>query len=238
MKTTIIALPFAGGNKYSFRDLKKYLDQEFDLVTLELPGRGDRFDEALLSDIHQMVEDLYTQILPFINNSYVLYAHSMGGILGNLLIRKLAGENKNLPLHFLASGCKGPINNPNRRKLAHLNDGKLAQALQKLGGLPPAVLEIQELLELFLPIIRADIRALEEYDYQQQSPYNVPVTAMAGLSEEIDESALSDWQLETTQPLRMRWFEGNHFFILDHLDSIADLLMQSSCAYDKQDGTK
>ena len=50
LKPQLFLLHFAGGNKYSFNFLKKYLESAFELVSIELPGRGDRMSEKLITD--------------------------------------------------------------------------------------------------------------------------------------------------------------------------------------------
>ena len=52
-KNKIIAIPFAGGNRFSFKILEKYVPQDFDWITLESPGRGNRFSEKLLDNIDE-----------------------------------------------------------------------------------------------------------------------------------------------------------------------------------------
>ncbi|MEM0942195.1 MAG: hypothetical protein AAGI25_20755 [Bacteroidota bacterium] len=44
---------------------------------LELPGRGSRFNEQLLNNIYEMVDDLYRNIQTHIEaGDYVLYGHN------------------------------------------------------------------------------------------------------------------------------------------------------------------
>ncbi|MFP3802494.1 thioesterase II family protein, partial [Paraburkholderia sp. SIMBA_027] len=73
----IIALVFAGGNKYSFTKLSKGIT---DFVVLEYPGRGSRFNEKLITNIDTLVEDLLPKVIEEIRNcqEYVIYGHSMG----------------------------------------------------------------------------------------------------------------------------------------------------------------
>jgi len=78
----IICLPFAGGNKYSYTKLKPFLNKEIDFVTLELPGRGARSLEPLESNMDLLVQDLYRQIQPYLSSDYMIYGHSMGGLIG------------------------------------------------------------------------------------------------------------------------------------------------------------
>lgn len=223
-KTKLICIPYAGGNSYSFRDLQPFLGRHIDMVTLELPGRGKRLAEPLLSDMHAMAADLYQQLLPHIRSPYVLYGHSMGAMLGNLLVHRLKGEWKQLPLHFFATGCAAPVFNDQRRQLHLLSDEQLMSELKTMGGMPDALLADPELIEFFLPVIREDMKALETYRYQSQGKYSTGITVITGATEEISASQTAGWALETERDVRILRYPGNHFFILHQFQNIAMLI--------------
>lgn len=223
-KIKLICIPYAGGNSYSFRDLQPFLGRHIDIVTLELPGRGKRMTEPPLSEIHLMADDLYRQLLPHIGSPYMLYGHSMGAVLGNLLVHKLKKEWKALPLHFFATGCVAPVFNDQRRKLHLLSDEQLMAELKKMGGMPDALLEDLDLMEFFLPVIREDMKALECYQYQPMGRYSTGITVITGASEEITDRQAAGWGLETEKEIRILRYPGNHFFILHHFQKIAMLI--------------
>jgi surfactin synthase thioesterase subunit len=62
MMTTLnlFCLPFAGGNKYSYRGYGERAPSFLNIVTLEYPGRGARLKEPLLSNIKDLVNDMYS----------------------------------------------------------------------------------------------------------------------------------------------------------------------------------
>ena len=79
----IIALPFAGGSKFSFKNLENHIPNSIEWITLELPGRGNRFGEPILESIDAMVNDILSQIEYHITNEpYMIYGHSLGTVLG------------------------------------------------------------------------------------------------------------------------------------------------------------
>jgi len=223
-RTTLICIPYAGGNSYAFRDLQPFLGRNIDMVTLELPGRGKRLTEPLLSDMHAMAADLYRQLLPHTRSPYILYGHSMGAVLGNLLVHRLQQEWKPLPLHFFVTGCAAPVFNDQRRKLHLLSDEQLIAELRQMGGMPDALLADQDLMEFFLPVIREDMKALECYQYQSLGKYRTGITTITGTAEEVTASQAAGWALETEKEIRALRYPGNHFFILHQFQNIAMLL--------------
>ncbi len=225
-KSNLICIPYAGGSKYSFKDLKPFLNPSIEMTTLELPGRGKRIFAPLLNDVHSIVDDIYQQIMPLLTRNYMLYAHSMGGLLGSMLIRKIQREQQRLPVQFLVTGCSCPKyrNRPGELVLHKLDDAGLKAELQKLGGFPEEILASDELMDFFLPILRADIQALETYVHEEQAKYSVPIKVIAGDNEKIDDEQLFGWELETSGTFEATRMSGNHFFILDHFDKIADII--------------
>jgi hypothetical protein len=58
-----------------------------------------------------------------------------------------------------------------------------ADELRRLNGTPPEVLADAELLELVMPILRADFALVETYAYRAEPPLMCPITALGGTSD-------------------------------------------------------
>jgi surfactin synthase thioesterase subunit len=223
-KVKLICIPYAGGNSYSFRDLQPFLGRHIEIITLELPGRGKRIVEPLLADMHDMADDLYRQLLPHTKSPYLLYGHSMGAVLGNLVLHRLKQEWKGLPLHFFATGCAAPVFNDQRRLLHRLPDDQLMAELKEMGGMPDALLADPDLMEFFLPVIREDMKALECYQYEPLGRYSTGITVITGASEEITAAQAAGWAQESEKEIRILRYPGNHFFIIHQFQKIAMLI--------------
>lgn len=224
MKINLITLPYAGGNKYAYNTLKPFLHNSIAVVPVELPGRGQRMAQPLLEDIHRMADDLLLQVSGHTDKDYILYGHSMGGILGNLLLHRLKEAGMRLPLHFFVTGCASPKSNHLRTIRHRLPDNGLKEELRILGGLPEEVLSNDDLMEFFLPIIRVDMKALELYQYQPLGRYEVPLTVICGTEEPISDEMAAGWADESVYPPNILRMNGNHFFILHHFEKLAELI--------------
>jgi external thioesterase TEII len=56
--------------------------REFDVIPLELPGRGRRMVEDLLKDFDMAAEDIYNQLTAKLSSDrFLIYGHSMGAYL-------------------------------------------------------------------------------------------------------------------------------------------------------------
>src|ERR1700748_1667932 len=99
----LISIPFLGGNRYSLNHIRRQLPPGTGYIPVELPGRGTRIDVPLLYDTEEMVADIYGQLLPFIEEPYVLYGDCMGGLLAFLVTRTLRDNGERLPVHLVIS---------------------------------------------------------------------------------------------------------------------------------------
>lgn len=219
----LFCLHFAGGNKYSYLPLKEHLVRSINLITLELPGRGRRFNEPLLTDVNSIVDDLFEQLKGHGSEPYAVFGHSMGAILTYLLAHKIAESDFDDPNHLFVSGCKAP---KVKRKLPYYHDlpkDEFVEKIRKMGGCPKEILEDDELMSLFEPSLRADFKAVETHIYTKKEPLKTPITVFIGNQDKVSWDEAKLWQEETIHPIDIKEFEGNHFFIFDHKKEIATL---------------
>ena len=148
----LYCLPFSGGSKYSYKSFSKYAPPFLNIVAIELPGRGTRSGEALLTSIERTADDVFNQIKDSLDKPYAIYGHSMGGILAYLVARRIIEANLNQPLHLFVTGCVGP-SLKYRDLVDHtLPKDEFIQKIKELGGSPDSVLSNDALMEFFEPI--------------------------------------------------------------------------------------
>ncbi len=224
----LIILPFAGGSSYSMKGLSNEL-KDIDILIYEMPGRGRRVNERLLKNIHHVVDDLYSYATEFIRNhtNYIIYGHSMGSLLGYLLIKKINESNERLPLHFYVSGRGGPAYVDEKKDRYLLPSEDFKAELIELGGCPKELLESDELMNFFEPILRADFEAVETYEYLSSEKLKIPITGFFGSEEETTMQEMKLWQKETVYPVEIIKLRGNHFFIFEHWKEIAAIILEN-----------
>ncbi|WP_103866074.1 thioesterase II family protein [Aquimarina sp. I32.4] len=230
-ETTIIALPFAGGNKYSYNMFEKLIPFNYKWETIELAGRGTRIREALISDMKVLVEDVYEQMESKIKTgNYIIYGHSMGALLGYLLTNKIIELGCKPPKFLFFTGRGGPSESE-EKNISNYDSASFWEEVQKMGGLPDDILNNDELLGFFEPILRADFKAIEGYHYQpKNTTFNLPIYIRIGDKEKISEQELMAWQNESKLPINTLIVPGNHFFILDQPDIILKQIIRADLA--------
>ena len=98
------------------------------------------------------------------------------------------------------------------------------EELRELGGCPPQILEDAELLAYFEPILRADFEAVETWEPAPESPLDIPFTVVIGRDDDISEQSARQWGVETTMPLQLHQFSGDHFFLQHHWPEIMTII--------------
>jgi medium-chain acyl-[acyl-carrier-protein] hydrolase len=97
-----------------------------------------------------------------------------------------------------------------------LPEAELRSELLRLNGTPREVLEHPELMELMLPLLRADFSVVETYVYRPGVPLECPLTAFGGLRDsEVSRAQLEAWREQTASEFVLRMLPGDHFFLND-----------------------
>ena len=223
---TVIGLPFAGATQYSYNPLKEFFPEEIKFFCIDIPGRGSRITEPLLTDILQITDDVFRQIRQHLNPPYAFFGHSMGTLLAYLLTHRILKEGMRPPQHLFLSGRSGP-SVPCNTKDYLLPKEEFRARLMELGGVPDQILSNESAMSLFEPILRADFQAVEEYKHRILPILSVPITVMIGKDEETSMSEALIWQKETSQSVAVHEFDGDHFFIFNHRPGIVDIIVKS-----------
>jgi surfactin synthase thioesterase subunit len=226
MKINLFLFPFAGGSIYSYTKYKEVAPPQLKLIPLELPGRGKRLNQPLLTSSDAMVEDLFNQIKPLLNEPYAFYGHSMGTLLAYLVTKRIIREGLNPPVYLFMTGRFGPAAEDPDPPNHSLPKEAFRKKLKEMGGSPDELLADEALMDFFEPFLRADFQAIEEYRYEPTEPFDIPILACIGKEERITHDLAMTWQKETTRPVEIRWFSGPHFFIFNHAPEIMRLMAQ------------
>lgn len=218
----LFCFPFAGGSSFSYRELAQAANS-FDLHPLELPGRGRRAGESLARDIDVMVHDLLRQVDPDAGQ-FAFFGHSMGASLAWLAARQLADQRRRTPTVLFVSGCNAPmVREPRQWHL--LPPDEFAQLLRDMGGCPPQVLADPDLLDYFVPIIRADFEAHAKFQCLETRPFEIPVVVFSGSDDPyVNPDGLQRWREVTSSHFECHLFPGGHFFLFDHWEAIRRLM--------------
>ena len=195
---------------------------EFEVCAAQPRGRGMRYKEPLLPSLNAIVSDYLPAILAHTDLPFAFYGHSLGGLLAFAMCRKLEELGNPLPRYLFLGACPPPILGLTRPAIHHLQDDHFVSAIQeRYAGIPASVLNEPDLMEIFLPGLKADYAAHETYDRTGLVKVSRPITLFAGLDDsEYPPKSLAQWALHTTAHFTQQVVPGDHFFLATSSDQV------------------
>lgn len=224
----LYCLPFAGGGPATYRLWPRSLPG-VELIAVQLPGRDPSRPERPVDSMPELVAGVLASIrelqaadpLPF-----ALFGHSMGALIAYEVAVALEAEGGPAPTALFVSGRRPPDEVRQGEDVHDLPDDEFLDAMQRsYGGVPDAVRNEPELLALFLPALRADIRALETYEPRAGRRVQCPVRVYGGSQDRNPRaSQLGGWQRVVASDITVRVFDGDHFYLVGGREALlADL---------------
>lgn len=226
-KVKLFCFPYAGGSSNIYEKWKELLSPSIELINIEYPGRGIRFTEPLLDNIDDLVNDAFNYVIKHIdtNTSYSFFGHSMGSIVAYEIMHKLSELNYDNPVHIFFSGKLAPHIESEFPPIHNLVNVEFKKQLLKLGGITKETLDNNDWTKLFIPILRADFKAVEKYHYlKPMLNFSCDFTILHGQDDILTLNRIEEWQYHTFGKCNFIQFSGDHFFIKEYTSEIADII--------------
>jgi medium-chain acyl-[acyl-carrier-protein] hydrolase len=138
----------------------------------------------------------------------------MGAVIAFELARQLLREGRPMPFHLSVSGRSAPQFGDGGKRLYALPDAELIEELRGLNGTPPELLDHPEVMELMLPLLRADFAVCQKYAHAPGPILPTPITAFGGLQDAgVSRPRLEGWREQTSGAFKVRLLPGDHFFL-------------------------
>lgn len=170
--------------------------------------------EPAFDSMKALVKELSCALHSQIEKPYVVIGHSMGSRIALNTLYELNRFGCPPPLHFIASGSAPPHMTKKRKKIHKLSDDEFIKELQSYDGTPDEVINNKELMEIYLPLLRADFAVAEEESILNLPPLNLNATVFGGINDSsVSKEDCLAWQEYFSPPIEVSIFEGGHFFI-------------------------
>jgi surfactin synthase thioesterase subunit len=214
----LVVFHHAGGSAAAYYPLTRAVPPDWELLLLDLPGRGKRHSQPQLERLGDMAAQAADDILPWASDDIplALFGHSLGAVLAAEAARLL--ERRGVEPFWVGvsgSAC------PQRRAQApipdhELSDRELMAELAGMGGMHRRIDELPQLRARFLQLVRSDLRALSRYRPDPlRARLAAPLTAFGAIDDPwAPPHAVAGWARETATRFRHRTFAGGHFFLL------------------------
>ncbi len=211
----LFCFPYAGAGSLPYFKWPELLGGDIEVCAVQPPGRENRLQEPALRDLSLLLDKLVAELSPFFESEFAFFGHSLGALIAFELTRELRRRGLPLPRILFASGSAAPSHRSGLPPLSELErDDFIRELSSRYGGIPRQLLEQRELLDLVVPILRADMKISESYSYREEPPLPVRLYAFGGTEDpRVSEASLEEWRQQTQGTFSMKMFPGGHFFI-------------------------
>ncbi|MFQ5616960.1 MAG: thioesterase II family protein [Anaerolineales bacterium] len=221
----LFCFPYAGGGASFFRAWPGGLPPGIELLALQLPGRESRFLEPPLTRISALVKAFLPAILPYLDVPFSFFGHSMGSTVAFELTRHLRERSASLPEHLFVSGHHAPQIPYPHPPIHNLPETTFLEEIRRFEGTPEEVLQHKELMQLLIPVLRADFEMTETYQYIPGSPLTCPITVFGGREDhQVPIDNLEAWREQTMAGFALHMFPGGHFYLQDRESQLLQLI--------------
>jgi len=213
----LFCFSYAGAGANAYRTWADAPFEHVEIAAVQLPGRETRMREEAFTSAAPLVQTLASELAPYLKGKpFLFFGHSMGALLGFELTRELRRRGLPLPRALFLSGRRGPgaAAETDDRVMHRMNDDELIAELRELNGTDAGVMGQPELLDLLLPIFRADFSVCENWRYDDDAPLGVPIHVFGGVDDPgVSRAHLEAWSRQTEAACTLEMFAGDHFYV-------------------------
>jgi medium-chain acyl-[acyl-carrier-protein] hydrolase len=221
----LFCFPYAGGGALVYRDWADHLPSTVQVIPVELPGRGARLKEPPFLSLPPLIDALAELIIPLLDVPFCFFGHSMGALIAFELTRRLHRQYGVNPQLLFVSGRRPPQIPDSDPATYDLPNDEFIAELQRINGISKEVLEHRELMEIFTPLLRADFRLTQTYEYIDGMLIQCPIIAYGGLDDpDVTRDLLSQWEAQTASKFAIHMLPGDHFFLRSSQNLLLGLL--------------
>jgi medium-chain acyl-[acyl-carrier-protein] hydrolase len=215
----LLCFHHAGAGAYSFRAWSRMLRPDVELLAAQLPGRENRYSEPLLYSADAVLDELISCLDDSLGPRYVIFGHSLGALLAYRFANRVrkTGELPQPLRLFLSSACVPGRNEHDGSPRAGsqlLSDEALIKKITTLAGTPVEILNDAALLDVFLPVLRADFAVLSQANCATEKILDIPFTLLGGSTDPtVRPEDIDCWKRLSSRASETHILQGGHFYL-------------------------
>jgi medium-chain acyl-[acyl-carrier-protein] hydrolase len=165
--------------------------------------------------IDPLVDSFIADVGKELTTPFVFFGHSMGGVIAYEIARRLEARGARGPEMLFVSASEPPHLPKDTNKVYALADDQLVEELRSWNGTAEQVFSDPALLNILLPIMRADLEMLDHFSVTPaDSRLGCRIVAFGGTRDrDMKRDDLMKWRDLTDDQFDLHMIEGDHFFI-------------------------
>lgn len=209
----IFCFPCAGGGASMYRSWSESLIGA-EVWAISYPGRESLHGMPFADSATAIVDMVLENESYFSEKPFAVYGHSFGALMAYQVAHALELRGIKAKAIFV-SARRAPQLQP-EVVLTDLSDSRFLMELDKFDGIPAAIRQNQEMLDFYLPIIKADLELNDRTVANSSDKVTAPVYLFSAVDDKVARSdELADWKEMTSSRFEHKVFGGGHFFIQD-----------------------
>ena len=225
-RSRLFCIPFAGGSASVFQGWPERLPAEIEVCALQMPGRQSHASAPPFNRMSPLVHAMCEALRDLLDLPYAIFGNCTGSLIAYEAVVRM-GQLGLRPPDLLVVSCCRAAHLPDRDAPIHaLPKDELRAELDRLGGTPEQVIAHPELIDLVLPVLRADFELAETYRHRERPPLNVPIHALHGRDDPIVSAReVERWRDLTAAAFSIKDLPGGHYLIDSHADDLLSELL-------------
>ncbi|CQD20060.1 acyl transferase domain-containing protein [Mycobacterium europaeum] len=229
----LYCFPHAGGSASTYLPWSDLLPEHIELYAVQLPGREDRADERPHTDVLALAEQLSSMIAADPDpRPFLFFGHSGGSILAFEAARALWRGHGIAPA-VLALSAVPAVDGPGMVELADLVfRSPSPDSLEAMALIPPEIRCEPTLLARARRALGYDYSMYRGYRYTPaQSPLDCDIVVFGGDDDPLCRPEhLDGWAAQTTGSTSTYVYQGDHFYLRNHLPELTGTLIEAATA--------
>ncbi|MGW5231255.1 thioesterase II family protein [Streptomyces nodosus] len=223
---TLVFVHHAGGSAAAFVPFVRWLPLEWNLLSVDLPGRLMTTGERACRTSSEAVDFLLSRLRPQLNGPFAMFGHSMGALIAFEAARELS--QKGMPPVWVGlSGAAAPESRRDRVQRHLWPREQLTAFMHELGGTPESVFEMPDVLDLMVRVLRQDLTIVDTYRRHAGPQLHIPIAVFTGRNDPMaPPEAAAFWSEHTTARTTMHSWPGGHFYLFDHAQAVGSAIRQ------------
>ncbi|HEY1298586.1 MAG TPA: alpha/beta fold hydrolase [Chloroflexota bacterium] len=224
----LYCFPYAGAGVSAYMAWSIRVPAWLEVRGVQLPGRENRFSAPAVRRIDTLVSEASDAIAGSLDPPYAMFGCSLGALLAFELASLWCQRGYPQPTHLFVASCAAPPLLRNLASLSKLDDLSLLSVLeQRYGTFGTEALHEPELRAIMLPTLRADLEAIETYQYHSRPLLECPITAVIGRDDRgLTRADVERWGELTSGSFTVQPVPGGHFLPRESPAEVTQAIMQ------------